>query len=321
MPLPRNDNQAVLLEPSLPRGVLLEEVDSHMPEERTGSEGLVSRMQNAVVVGSGGNQGTSRLSGMPRWCSRRNFQIVYWAFISALSLVAMTYLYSRSWFVLVRYGASPCDVPLARVMRGCLLLVPTYLGRTYIWRLLCKLCGRAVAEGDETANCHVMVLGFACFCLAYYSAAEGMELLQAAQSCKRTAPYLYAWASYMFPSGMAQFIVLHAVASCSYGGLMQAVAPLERVAHKGVDPGTVAALETVETDALFQCSVCLEGSTDGRIVKAMPCCRNFFHLDCLQTWLRAHRTCPLCRADLRETLSDARQESSTQGVPAVAENV
>uniref|UniRef100_A0A7S0B855 RING-type domain-containing protein n=1 Tax=Pyrodinium bahamense TaxID=73915 RepID=A0A7S0B855_9DINO len=298
-------------DPPMSRGADREEEQSsdHQPEERP--EGFVARMRRAGVTSREGWARVSSAVGRDFWRSRRGALAAIWATIALLSLAAMLYIYSRSWYVLVRYGSDPCDVPLARVLRGCLLLVPTYLARSCVWRVLCKICGRSSAEGDETTACQVMVLGFACFCLAYYAAAEGMELLHAARTCDRTAPTLYYWATYVFPSGMAQFILLHAVAACACAGVAQAVWRVRGHSAKGVDPFVVSLLDTVEPDAGFQCSICLEGYAPGTTAKAMPCCGNCFHLECLQGWLEAHRTCPLCRADLRDTVVSANEEAGS----------
>ncbi|XP_066379133.1 RING-H2 finger protein ATL32-like [Miscanthus floridulus] len=40
------------------------------------------------------------------------------------------------------------------------------------------------------------------------------------------------------------------------------------------------------------CAVCLEDVRAGEMV------RHLFHVDCVDVWLRSHRTCPLCRCEL-----------------------
>jgi hypothetical protein len=57
----------------------------------------------------------------------------------------------------------------------------------------------------------------------------------------------------------------------------------------------------------FDCAVCLcEFSPDDRL-RLLPQCSHAFHLECIDTWLLSHSTCPLCRrsllADLSPTLS------------------
>ncbi|KAK3156483.1 hypothetical protein QOZ80_2AG0107850 [Eleusine coracana subsp. coracana] len=46
------------------------------------------------------------------------------------------------------------------------------------------------------------------------------------------------------------------------------------------------------------CAVCLEDVRGGEMVRSMPECRHVFHVGCIDVWLHAHPTCPLCRSDL-----------------------
>ncbi|KAK1626309.1 hypothetical protein QYE76_000624 [Lolium multiflorum] len=44
------------------------------------------------------------------------------------------------------------------------------------------------------------------------------------------------------------------------------------------------------------CAVCLLEFADGDELRALPLCAHAFHADCIDVWLRAHASCPLCRA-------------------------
>ncbi|KAG8075593.1 hypothetical protein GUJ93_ZPchr0006g42833 [Zizania palustris] len=48
--------------------------------------------------------------------------------------------------------------------------------------------------------------------------------------------------------------------------------------------------------AAVECVVCLQELADGDVVRVLPACRHFFHGSCIDLWLRAHSTCPVCRA-------------------------
>jgi hypothetical protein len=45
-----------------------------------------------------------------------------------------------------------------------------------------------------------------------------------------------------------------------------------------------------------QCSICLGPVREGEKVRRLPACGHLFHARCVDKWLRAHPTCPLCRA-------------------------
>ncbi|KAF0928527.1 hypothetical protein E2562_004149 [Oryza meyeriana var. granulata] len=48
--------------------------------------------------------------------------------------------------------------------------------------------------------------------------------------------------------------------------------------------------------AAQDCVVCLLEFADGDELRALPLCAHAFHADCIDVWLRAHASCPLCRA-------------------------
>lgn len=67
------------------------------------------------------------------------------------------------------------------------------------------------------------------------------------------------------------------------------------------------------------CSVCLTEFEDGDDLRLLPKCSHAFHVPCIDTWLRSHKNCPLCRAPIvNESLSGnsavERANSSNSGV-------
>ncbi|KAE8666785.1 putative DNA binding protein [Hibiscus syriacus] len=47
-----------------------------------------------------------------------------------------------------------------------------------------------------------------------------------------------------------------------------------------------------------ECSVCLNEFQEDETVRLLPKCNHAFHISCIDTWLRAHTNCPLCRAQI-----------------------
>lgn len=54
-----------------------------------------------------------------------------------------------------------------------------------------------------------------------------------------------------------------------------------------------------------ECSVCLGEFRDGDDVRLLPKCSHAFHLPCIDTWLRSHVNCPLCRAGVVSNASNS----------------
>ncbi|KAF8754844.1 hypothetical protein HU200_011381 [Digitaria exilis] len=82
-------------------------------------------------------------------------------------------------------------------------------------------------------------------------------------------------------------------------GCLAPWAPVRVVVHHRCACGLADAdIGALPTFAAVLCAVCLEDVRDGEMVRQLPACRHLFHVDCVDAWLRAHRTCPLCRCEL-----------------------
>uniref|UniRef100_A0A0A9BE89 RING-type E3 ubiquitin transferase n=1 Tax=Arundo donax TaxID=35708 RepID=A0A0A9BE89_ARUDO len=80
---------------------------------------------------------------------------------------------------------------------------------------------------------------------------------------------------------------------------------------KGLDERAIAAIAAVVYDAKKRggalgggdgdgsCAVCLAEFRDGETLRLLPRCCHAFHRGCIDTWLRAHINCPLCRAPVQ----------------------
>lgn len=60
-----------------------------------------------------------------------------------------------------------------------------------------------------------------------------------------------------------------------------------------------------------ECSVCLSEFQEDESLRLLPKCSHAFHIPCIDTWLRSHTNCPLCRARIVSDVINPPPESST----------
>jgi hypothetical protein len=53
------------------------------------------------------------------------------------------------------------------------------------------------------------------------------------------------------------------------------------------------------------CPVCLGAFQLGETVRLLPVCLHLYHVECIDPWLDAHSTCPICRSDTVPTIDVA----------------
>ncbi|CAL5087906.1 unnamed protein product [Urochloa decumbens] len=77
----------------------------------------------------------------------------------------------------------------------------------------------------------------------------------------------------------------------------------------GLDEATIASITAVEyrrgVGRGGDCAVCLGEFSDGELVRLLPRCAHPFHASCIDTWLRAHVNCPICRSPVVIAPSDS----------------
>ncbi|CAA6664364.1 unnamed protein product [Spirodela intermedia] len=60
------------------------------------------------------------------------------------------------------------------------------------------------------------------------------------------------------------------------------------------------------------CAVCLGEFQEGEMLRLLPKCSHAFHIPCIDTWLRSHVNCPLCRAPIVAPPKTLHLRSSTR---------
>lgn len=55
-------------------------------------------------------------------------------------------------------------------------------------------------------------------------------------------------------------------------------------------------IENLATNSV--CSICLADYKPRHVVRLLPECNHLFHVKCIDTWLKVHPTCPMCRIEL-----------------------
>ncbi|XP_066370195.1 RING-H2 finger protein ATL66-like [Miscanthus floridulus] len=79
--------------------------------------------------------------------------------------------------------------------------------------------------------------------------------------------------------------------------------PAAGTAEPGMDAAAISALPAAfgykrehAATGWAQCAICLGLVAVGEAVRRLPTCGHLFHAGCIDQWLRAHATCPMCRA-------------------------
>ncbi|XP_010473193.1 PREDICTED: RING-H2 finger protein ATL57 [Camelina sativa] len=71
--------------------------------------------------------------------------------------------------------------------------------------------------------------------------------------------------------------------------------------RRGLDSQAVRSLPVypytkVSKQRIQDCVICLSEFEQGETVKVIPHCGHLFHVECIDTWLSTHVTCPFCRS-------------------------
>ncbi|GAB2277510.1 hypothetical protein Dimus_012217 [Dionaea muscipula] len=108
----------------------------------------------------------------------------------------------------------------------------------------------------------------------------------------------------------------------SVGGARFSVSARSRRAQRGLDAAVIDTFPTFAYSAVktlkigkgaLECAVCLNEFDDDDTLRLIPQCDHVFHPECIDAWLAAHPTCPVCRTNL--LLQPAGDSSTTHDIP------
>uniref|UniRef100_A0A7C8ZD05 RING-type E3 ubiquitin transferase n=1 Tax=Opuntia streptacantha TaxID=393608 RepID=A0A7C8ZD05_OPUST len=92
--------------------------------------------------------------------------------------------------------------------------------------------------------------------------------------------------------------------------------PEEPAPHKpGLDPAVISSLPSfliTKSDGQ-ECVVCLSTLEEDDLARRLPNCNHVFHAECIDTWLTAQPTCPICRIEITPRLVPLEREPPTRG--------
>ncbi|XP_023761139.1 RING-H2 finger protein ATL43 [Lactuca sativa] len=100
--------------------------------------------------------------------------------------------------------------------------------------------------------------------------------------------------------------------------------------NSGIDRTIIESLPVFRFGSLsgqkdgLECAVCLSRFDPSEVLRLLPKCKHAFHVECVDTWLDAHSTCPLCRyrvdpEDIFLVLGENDIEKSPEEVKAAEE--
>ncbi|XP_009770095.2 RING-H2 finger protein ATL54-like [Nicotiana sylvestris] len=80
--------------------------------------------------------------------------------------------------------------------------------------------------------------------------------------------------------------------------------PIWYIRTVGLQPSVISAITICKYkrgEGLVEgtdCSVCLSEFQEDETLRILPKCNHAFHIPCIDTWLRSHTNCPMCRAGI-----------------------
>jgi len=173
----------------------------------------------------------------------------------------------------------------------------------------------------------VLFLGVPAFLLGAMAVARGSEPRAGCADAATMGPFgtfeFCAIAVNLEGIAVVAMLVLGGLVGCTFSALSFGVAgcclvPMVIIGHyrsrreENKRMSVLASLEPVlyseEGMSSDSCAICLDDYETGSACIQLPCSTgHVFHEECLHSWLRRSRYCPMCRTDLIQVMSDARK--------------
>jgi len=209
--------------------------------------------------------------------------------------------------VYINHSEKSCDQPLAKWLLA-MIMFPLFTSWLEIFKF--------------------KMLRFLMMFLTTVAIIAGFYIFNQSETCSETNPDLYSFVK-LYLIFLAVWCICREVMTCLFVAVV-----IYGMMHgwfdelNGADPEVIVQLETVAFDpALFaqeglagdnrpapECCICTEAFDTSITIKRTPC-QHYFHEECLKKWLKAAKTCPLCRSDLQKTVADA-QRMPTDKLPS-----
>lgn len=116
---------------------------------------------------------------------------------------------------------------------------------------------------------------------------------------------LYVFAGFVW-GAVATAVLLAAACWCVWRYLRAAAPVLPEEGTKATGGGggfsevdveaAIPSFQYQRKAAAEQCAVCISAVREGDRMRRLPPCGHAFHAPCVDAWLHAHATCPMCRA-------------------------
>ncbi|KAL9328488.1 hypothetical protein ACSQ67_003491 [Phaseolus vulgaris] len=108
---------------------------------------------------------------------------------------------------------------------------------------------------------------------------------------------------------------------CCFGNLSRTSTLVRLSPHaspyRGLDPSLLSAFPTFlyatvkdlrkKKKYSLECAICLLEFDDDSVLRLLTGCCHVFHRECIDLWLRSHKTCPVCRTDLETPASNVQK--------------